>query len=95
MDLLSNLISPDQLLESMTSIVIVGLIVYIFIQRRLTAERAHQEEIYSMNRERSAWRVRKQQHQAAISNLEERIQQQQDVIDELTGVSIPKFFHLN
>ena len=97
MSYLLTLLSTDQLLESMTPIAFAGLIVYILIQRRLTAvrERAHQEEVYSMNRERSAWRIRKQQHQAAIANLKERIHQQQDVIDELTGVSVPKFFHLN
>ena len=92
------LLDAHQLLVSMTPILIVGLILYIFITRKLTAERdrSHQEAVYSMNREREANRIAHQQHQAAISHYKEKTQRQQDVIDELTGqLSGVKRFHLN
>lgn len=97
MDFLSNLPNLDQLLEPIAPLIIFGLIIYIIGLRQQAAKReqVHQEEVYRMNRERSEWRVRKQQHQAAISDLEGKIQQKQDVIDKLTRTSMPEFFHLN
>ena len=81
----------------MMPIAIIALLGYILIQRKRTAEweRSHHEAVSKMNRERSAWRITRQRQQAIISSLEGTIRHQQDVIDELTGGRIPKFFHLN